>query len=554
MAQRICLLLLVFVPFWSAAQSDCFAVTGDCSQAVPQEFQYTYSVECGDTIALFPTAERCNAWSIPPSTNYYFGSGADSTTAYVIIEECTTDSLIVEGVTLTANGSDTSACRTTIWYNLVQSRDTILQELSCEEFFALDALRETVTNSCGCDSLLIEYYASDFSGCIDCGLQCIYITGSTSISGGETEGAEVVVTYVLNGDTLTAGRADWTGEVDLLDCFDAEDELMILEAQAFVPSGGSGSASADAWLVSNPGISDTTRILNRSCEAGEVGVVIDTLQAVSGCDSLVITTTELYPQPEVFTWDQIECLGETITLVAIGESDYDYEWNTGAQTAQLTVNEPGLYTVTVTDLNGCTATAAAQASFNDIEVVLNASVFGPLLISTSPLEVWQGAAVQLDAQVFGTPFSYEIIWNGGAEVGDSTYNYVPSESGEFKVAVIDSIGCIDISVQDVLVRQPKVFIPNAFSPNGDGINDELEVFTSPNVEEMRLQIFSRNGAMVYDEVLREPEILAGGLKWLAWNGEFNGASLTPQILAYQLQYRAIRGEWQILAGDVLLTR
>ena len=108
------------------------------------------------------------------------------------------------------------------------------------------------------------------------------------------------------------------------------------------------------------------------------------------------------------------------------------------------MEEPGLYTVTVTDANGCTAMAAAQASFNDVEVVLNASVFGPLLINNSPLEVWQGAAVQLDAQVYGTPFSYEIIWNGGAEVGDSTYNYVPMESGEFKVAVVDSLGCIDI--------------------------------------------------------------------------------------------------------------
>ena len=164
---------------------------------------------------------------------------------------------------------------------------------------------ETFTNSCGCDSLRIEYFASDFSDCIDCGLQCIYITGSTSISGGETEGADVVVTYTLNGDTLTAGRADWTGEVDLLDCFDAEDELVILQAQAFLPSGGSGSASADAWLVSNPGISDTTQLLNKTCEISEVGVVIDTLLAVSGCDSLVMTTTELFPLPEVFTWDQI---------------------------------------------------------------------------------------------------------------------------------------------------------------------------------------------------------------------------------------------------------
>ncbi|MEM9920858.1 MAG: hypothetical protein AAF990_22355 [Bacteroidota bacterium] len=78
------------------------------------------------------------------------------------------------------------------------------------------------------------------------------------------------------------------------------------------------------------------------------------LTASNGCDSLVELTLDVnpLPEPEIAGPDVI-CNGASVSL-SVG--DYaSYEWSTGADGRQLTVNRPGWYYVTVTDANGCTA-------------------------------------------------------------------------------------------------------------------------------------------------------------------------------------------------------
>ncbi len=509
---RIGLLLFVFLPFFCFGQTECFDASADCTFFGSAEFEIEIPVNCGDTIALLPTEQLCNTWEIPDDINFFYGIGSDSATAYIIIDECLDDSILVDGITNTPSGTGIATCNTSFVYTFTPIIDTVEQEISCEAFYALASESELAQGVCGCDSLMINY-TTDFSDCIPCNQQCIFIKGSILLEDGGSSSAELVVTYQLNGETLTATRPNWQGRTEELICFNIEDNLNIISVQATLPNGINGTASAEAWIDSN--------------------VVV---------------------LPELTVPNQQVCIGESIILQAIIDDEATFEWSTGETTSEIEVENEGTYSVTATDENGCTITTSAEAIFRDIELELTASVADPFLLSESPLEVWQGAAVEMSVEVSGTLFSYEILWNKGPEVGDSIYHYIATQNGELTVSVIDSIGCIATKTIEVLVRPVSVYVPNAFSPNGDHINDFLNVFTSPNVEETRLQVFSRIGSLVFDDELPIVEQDNNGIEWQGWDGELKGKLLNQQVFVYLLRYRGIRGEWVFKAGDVVLIK
>lgn len=527
---------------------DCFDAAGDCTLAQPVEFNTTVEVVCGDTVWLNATQELCNTWDVPMGLNYAYQQ--DSIGIYILVEDCIEELMVtVDGVTNTPSGTGTASCDTRIVYHFAFDTDTIQQFLPCEQFLELETEWELQSGSCGCNNQWVNY-TTDLYPCVDCGQQCIFVQGQSNIEGTD-EGALVMVEYSWNGTVETAQINDWDGTTTELMCVPMADELSILNVNTFLPSGATGTVNADAIIVLHEGEAVMSEFYELSCDMSAVGTLSDTLVAASGCDSIVTVHTSLYDVPEIELEDAMGCMGDAVFLDVVCDEAVAYEWNTGATTAYLEVMETGEYTVSVTDENGCVHTASAHASYTDINIELQASVAGPLLINEWPLEVWEGAAVQMDIAVSGTPWNYEVLWNKGPEIGDTTYNYVALETGPFEVSVIDSLGCFGTETTEVIVRPNRVFVPTAFSPNEDGANDVLTIFSSPNIEEMRLQMFAEEGQLLFDSyLLSEP---AGeGLQWEAWDAWFKGKQLLPQVVVYQLRYRGIRQEWRVLAGDVTI--
>ncbi|MEL6969868.1 MAG: gliding motility-associated C-terminal domain-containing protein [Bacteroidota bacterium] len=457
-AWLLCCLLTV-----AGNAQDCFDPSGDCTSSNPQQFELEIEVSCGDTVFLPATQELCNTWTIPDGVQSFPGLGQDSAAIFVIIDRCDFPDITVDGLTETPSGSGTASCNRKLIYQLFSVPDTTTQGLDCASFFALESTSVMLTSSCGCDSLLVNYF--------------------------------------------------------------------------------------------NLGGADTTYVDQFSCNPDDVGVEVVELVASTGCDSVVIQTTQYIEPDELFIEDQLACAGETAVLWAFQDGNPTYSWSTGEVGESIEIEEPGVYSVTTVDSEGCVNVASANVEFSEIGITLIPSIAGPLVLSDNPLQVWEGAAIQMDLEVSGTPHSYEVVWNGGPQIGDdSTFNYVATKTDFFKVGVIDSLGCFAIDSVFVEVKPIQFFAPTAFSPNDDGNNDQYEIFTSPNVEEMRLQIFSRNGGMVYDQILLEPELLPNSLRWPAWNGEFRGRRMDPQVFAFQLWYRAIRGEWRLFSGDLTLSR
>jgi gliding motility-associated-like protein len=95
-----------------------------------------------------------------------------------------------------------------------------------------------------------------------------------------------------------------------------------------------------------------------------------------------------------------------------------------------------------------------------------------------------------------------------------------------------------------------MFVPNAFSPNGDGVNDVITVFGSTDVKRVEeFMIFDRWGEMVH-----MASGFAPGDMNAAWDGMFKGKKMNPAVFVYYAKVTLITGETIVRKGDITLIR
>ena len=124
----------------------------------------------------------------------------------------------------------------------------------------------------------------------------------------------------------------------------------------------------------------------------------------------------------------------------------------------------------------------------------------------------------------------------------------PLETTWYELTVENGDGCrsqerVLVVVLDPICEEPNIFFPNAFSPNGDGENEVLNVLGN-HVEEMHLMVFNRWGQKVFETHSQEN----------SWDGRFNGRLLEPDVFGYYLEVRCINGKIFKKQGNVMLLR
>ncbi|HEX9984527.1 MAG TPA: hypothetical protein VGF69_14800, partial [Thermoanaerobaculia bacterium] len=147
------------------------------------------------------------------------------------------------------------------------------------------------------------------------------------------------------------------------------------------------------------------------------------------------------------------CPGSSVTLTASAASSY--LWSNGATTRDITVTDPGNYTVTVTGANGCAATSAATNVTTQPAPTATITAGGPT--SFCP-----GGSVTLTANS-GTSY----LWSNGA----TTQSITVTTGGNYTVAVTSPYGCTATSAVTTVTILPKPVIgstrrPPAVCPNG----------------------------------------------------------------------------------------
>jgi gliding motility-associated-like protein len=99
-------------------------------------------------------------------------------------------------------------------------------------------------------------------------------------------------------------------------------------------------------------------------------------------------------------------------------------------------------------------------------------------------------------------------------------------------------------------RENEVFVPNIFSPNDDGVNDELVVYGGEGVEEIvSFIVFDRWGNVVFSaEHFQVNDVTR------SWDGKFKGQKLNPSVFAYRMIVKFKDGVSDVVYGDVTLVR
>jgi gliding motility-associated-like protein len=128
----------------------------------------------------------------------------------------------------------------------------------------------------------------------------------------------------------------------------------------------------------------------------------------------------------------------------------------------------------------------------------------------------------------------------------------PLNATTYTVEATDSLGCsVDNSVSISLQKGPKVYIPNAFSPDNDGTNDSFRPYFGKGVKRMKvMRIYSRWG----EEVFAIKDIDARDMEYNGWNGVYKGQAVTPDVFVYYVEVEFIDGESKLYKGDVTVIR
>jgi gliding motility-associated-like protein len=162
-----------------------------------------------------------------------------------------------------------------------------------------------------------------------------------------------------------------------------------------------------------------------------------------------------------------------------------------------------------------------------------------------------GESVEIDA--ITSPGIVSYIWTPGIWLScDDCQNPTaqPEETTLYTLLVANPNDCTAQDSMLITVEfTPKVYVPNAFSPNNDGINDEFYLFGDGIAEVRLLRIFDRWGEMVYEKTNFPPNDPLYG-----WDGKFKGKPMNSDVFAYYAIVGFIDGSEEIVKGDLTLLR
>ena len=199
------------------------------------------------------------------------------------------------------------------------------------------------------------------------------------------------------------------------------------------------------------------------------------------------------------------------------------------------------YTVNVTNEFGCRATGT-------IPVTRRTGTF------ENGLEAWceecsiiQGVVTQLFSTNYNSTYHYQ--WTPTSSVSSpnsSITNANPQQTTTYTVTVTDGFGCslsqkLTIEVLPLSCDEPLVFVPNTFTPNGDGKNDILYVRSSI-LKEFTLRIYDRWGELIFESSSYDK----------GWDGSYKGKMCEQGVYDFYLQGVCINDEKIIKKGNITL--
>ncbi|UKT65358.1 gliding motility-associated C-terminal domain-containing protein [Pedobacter mucosus] len=226
--------------------------------------------------------------------------------------------------------------------------------------------------------------------------------------------------------------------------------------------------------------------------------------------------------------NKVLCYGETVTLTAnTNQIGSNFIWNTGETTAGIEIKKSGSFYVSFINSSGCTARS------DIIKVIIN-NPLKLLIPEEQKICVIINEKVMLEAEsgfVFYT-------WNG--QKTNSQF-YEVRKAGNYTLVVEDFYGCTKELTYKVMPYCMEILIPNAFSPNGDNINDLWQVSGLEDDYNAKIKIYNRFGNTIYTTIGKNA----------FWDGKVNGSFAPVGTYYYSIESKNAK---QLLKGAITLIR
>ncbi|MBL7767032.1 MAG: gliding motility-associated C-terminal domain-containing protein [Chitinophagaceae bacterium] len=390
-----------------------------------------------------------------------------------------------------------------------------------------------VTNSCGSptDSILVTYVqqpsidlGNDTTICEGVAFQLnAFTNGATYL----WQDASVLPTYqVIN-------TGNYWAQVSIGSCVDTDTVVVTVNPAPVVNLGSDtiicqgstiqlSAAYPSATYLWKDGTTQSTLNVNT---AGYYWVTVTGANTCKAYDTIQVTIQNI----------PLVDLGPDTTLCADQQIVYDvttpgasYLWQDFTTGAQYTVNSSGNYWVGVT-INKCTGSDTVAVQVKPIPSVY----LGPDT-TLCPTE-----KIVLNATTPGAGYLWQdlSIW--------PTYEVDHAGLYQVKVTVDGCTGTDAIQVNYNAYCECSLYLPNAFSPNGDGLNDEFRPVDITGAEVFAFGIYNRWGEQVFFSEYFEH----------GWNGNQKLKEAESGVYYYYLKYRCLgTGEEHTVKGDVLLIR
>lgn len=271
----------------------------------------------------------------------------------------------------------------------------------------------------------------------------------------------------------------------------------------------------------------------------------------NGCkDTIEIQVNIPAPTPVTVSSNSSVCVGNQIQLQATG--GVAYTWSPAAGLNDSTIANPTASPDTTTTYNVAISTVDTFGDTCSQTLSTTVTAINPALYTIN-------ATADQDSIVLGnstilhaiTDTSLQVNWTpstGMANPHDFDENVSPLESTTYIVSILDSAGCPKLDSVRIYVISNKcdhssIFVPNTFTPNGDGHNDVLYARGNA-IKELYFAVYNRRGELIFETY--NP---ANG-----WDGNYMGKPADPDVFAWYLRAKCFNDGTLEAKGNVTIIR
>ncbi|MCA6435254.1 MAG: gliding motility-associated C-terminal domain-containing protein [Bacteroidetes bacterium] len=371
---------------------------------------------------------------------------------------------------------------------------------------------------------------------------------------------------VITNPTANAGGIYTVTATNSLGCVATATTLITIPSSKILYPSGSGiiceggslnfetkeGGTLYSWNGPNGFYSSNANTVLQDAQLAHTGTYTITIKDMNGCEAKGTLTVIVNPIPKIevdYSKAKSACAPVCDMEFALKNSSQiaDIKWTFGngkesidLNPKNICFNKGGNYpiNVKVTGKNGCVATHN-----NSIEIFNTPTAD----FSYSTLNSWVNGEVKFsDASTGATINNWDWNFHNAANYQTQQVNYTYQDSGSYNVSltVMSINGCKSSVTKKIVIEDENlIYVPNAFTPNGDGSNDVFMAVSRSQIK-FEMQIFNRGGQLIF----QSSDINKG------WDGTFKGQLAENNVYVYKITYITKNSKAKTITGSVTLVR